>query len=73
MTPAQTGGAEYRARILRAERLSAQHEFARGTACLQRTRDVKKAALVTVDSMRQATLQHLARVIEPLLYVADSA
>jgi hypothetical protein len=36
-------------------------------------RDVKKAAFVTVDLMRQATLQGLARVIETLLRVVYSA
>jgi 1,4-alpha-glucan branching enzyme len=35
----------------------AHHEFARGTPCLQRTRDVDKAAFVTVDFVREAALR----------------
>jgi hypothetical protein len=39
---------------------------------MERTDNVKKAAFVTIDLMREATLQRLPRVIEALLSVADS-
>ena len=50
--------------------IAANHEFAPGTTCLQRTRDMEKAALVTVELVRKAALQSFARVIQPLLRVA---
>src|SRR5439155_12608487 len=52
------------------ETVPAHHEFAGGTARLQRGSDVEETAFVAVDLVRKAALQGLAAVVEPLLRVA---
>src|SRR5205823_1522776 len=54
------------------ETVPAHHEFARGTARLQRGSDVEETAFVAVDLVRKAALQGLAGVVEPLLCVSQS-
>src|SRR4029453_17304576 len=50
--------------------VATQHEFAGGTARLQRNRNVQETALVTFDLVAETAPQSLTRMIEPLLGVA---
>jgi hypothetical protein len=54
------------------ETVAAHGEFARGTAGVQRRRNVQKTALVTVNPVAETAAHSLARMIEPLLSVADA-
>ena len=50
--------------------VATQHEFAGGTAGVQRRRNVQKTALVPFDLVAETAAQSLTGVIEPLLRVA---
>src|SRR6266550_4626679 len=54
------------------EAIATHHQLTFRTARVQRGRDVEEAALVAVDLVREATLQNLACVVQPLLRVAES-
>src|SRR6266487_774495 len=51
---------------------AAHHELPCGAARLQRAKIMQETALITVDLVRETTLQSLARMIQSLLHLADS-
>src|SRR6266404_8103841 len=51
---------------------AAHRELPCGAARSQRAKIMQETALITVDLVRKTTLQSLARMIQPLLRLADS-
>ena len=50
--------------------VAAHHELMHGTARLHHTQSMVQTALVSLNLMRETTLQGIPRVVEPLLRVA---